>query len=128
MNNSTTEPTIETTTEATIQKGEFPLSPMSLNITLDTVAVFYCQHTTANVITWRINGTSLGDFPEGVSSAIISGGIFTLMIAALPDYNLTVIECEALFSDSPSAQTEPAIMMIQGMSLYVIVCHNYILL
>ena len=97
-----------------VDPGRFLQSPASLNITVDTVAVFPCQHSTADGITWRINGTILRDLPEGVSTDQNSDGTIILTITALPKYNQTVIECVALFTESPSDDTDPAIMMIQG--------------
>ena len=87
---------------------------MSLNITVDTVAVFPCQHPTADGIAWRINGSALWYFPEGVNTNQNSDGVFSLTIIALSKYNQTVIECVALFINFPSQETNPVIMMIQG--------------
>ena len=99
------------TTDST--SGRFLLSPMSLNLTVDAVAMFQCQHSTADGINWKINGATLRDFPEGISTDR-NGEIFSLTIIALPEYNQTAIECVALFSNSPSEGTDSAILMIQG--------------
>ena len=86
------------------------------------MAVFQCQHPTADAIAWRINGTTLRDFPEGVSIVRSSDGLLTLTIMALSEYNSTVIECVAVFFDSSSEETSPAIMMVQGKN--TIACHH----
>ena len=96
-----------------VDHGGFLRSPASLNITLDAVAVFQCQHPTADGINWRINGSGLRGLPEGVITDR-NDGVFFLIITALPVYNQTVIECVAFFSNSPSEETDPAIMIIQG--------------
>ena len=80
---------------------------MSLNETVNTVAEFYCQNTAADGITWTINGSTI--FPENVSQ-----GSFLLNITARPEYDQTVITCEAYFINSPVQETDPAVMRIQG--------------
>ena len=92
----------------------FLLSPVSLNITVDTVAIFQCQHPTADGINWRINGSALRDLLEGFSTDRNYDGVFTLTITGLPEYNYAVIKCVALFSNYPSEETDPAKMVIQG--------------
>ena len=91
----------------------FLISPASLNVTVDTVAVFQCQHPTAHGINWKINGSILRDFPDGFSSDR-SDGVFSLNIEALAEYNQIVIQCVAFFADSPSEESEQSLMMIQG--------------
>ena len=86
------------------------------------MAVFQCQHTTADGINWRINGSTLRDLPEGVSTDRGSDGVFILTITALLKYNQTMVECVAFFGDSPSERTNPAALMAQGK--YAIVCHH----
>ena len=108
---------------STVVSERFLLSPMPLNITVDTVAVFQCQHTTADGINWRINGSTLRDLPQTVSTDRTSDGIFTLTITAHSNYNQTVIECVALFADSPSERTNQASLIVQGKYVIVYVCH-----
>ena len=102
--------------------GKFLRSPVSLNVIVDTVAVLQCQHTSADGINWRINGSTLRDLPEGVSTYRSSDGIYILTIIALLKYNQTVVECVALFDDFPSERTNPAALMVQGK--YAIVCQH----
>ena len=93
----------------------FVISPASLNVTVDTVAVFQCQHPTAHVINWKINGSILQGLPEGFSAGRSDdGALFSLNIKALAEYNQTVIQCVAFFADSPSEESEQSLMMIQG--------------
>ena len=91
----------------------FLISPASLNVTVDGVAVFQCQHPNAHSIDWKINGSFLQDFPHGFST-VRNDGIFSLNIKALAEYNPIVIQCVAFFTDSPSEESEQSLMMIQG--------------
>ena len=86
------------------------------------MATFQYQHPTAAAISWRINVTFLSDFSEGISTVHSSDGVSTLTIVALPKYNSTVIECVAVFFDSPTEETTPAIMIVQGK--YTIACES----
>lgn len=92
----------------------FLISPASLNITVNTVAVFQCQHPNAHGINWKINGSILQDLPEGFSTDRSDDRVFSLNIEALAKYNQTVIQCVAFFLDSPSEESEQSLMMIQG--------------
>ena len=106
---------------STVEKGGFLQSPVSQNIAVDTVAVFRCHHPTATLIAWKINGTLIdqtmrSDFPEGVTiNRNIS--VATLTFVALLEYNQTRIQCVAFFTDFPSEETNPAILLIQGTSI-----------
>ena len=100
---------------ASVVDDVFLISPASLNVTVDTVAVFQCQHPNAHSIDWKINGSILQDFPDGISIDR-SDGVFSLSIEALAEYNQTVIQCVAFFIDSPSEESEQSLMMIQGIS------------
>ena len=91
----------------------FLISPAPLNVTVDTVALFQCQHPNAHGINWKINGSILQGFPDGFSIDR-NDGIFSLNIKALSEYNQTVIQCVAFFAGSPSEESERSIMMIQG--------------
>ena len=95
----------------------FLISPASLNVTVDTVAVFQCQHSTAHSINWKINGSILQDLPEGFSTDRSGDRVFSLNIEAFAEYNSTVIQCAAFFTGSPSEDSERSLMMIQGIYL-----------
>jgi hypothetical protein len=98
----------------------FLISPASLNVTVDTVAVFQCQHATAHGMNWKINDSILQDLPEGFSTDRSDDHVFSLNIEALAEYNNTVIQCLALFTDPPSEESEQSTMMIQGIYLILI--------
>lgn len=101
---------------ASVVDDTFLIHPVSLNVTVDTVAVFQCQHPTAHSINWKINGSILRDLPEGFSTDRSDDRVFSLNIEALAEYNSTVIQCAAFFLDSPSEESEQSLMMIQGIS------------
>jgi hypothetical protein len=90
------------------------LSPVSLNVIVDAVAVFQCQHPTAHGINWKINGSILQNLPEGFSTDRNDDRVFSLNIDAFAKYNQTVVQCVAFFANSPSEESEQSIMMIQG--------------
>ena len=97
--------------------------PTGLTVAQGQVATFHCQHSTADVIGWRLNDTALNghdsSFVRSVASSTShSDGVirYTLTIAALPEYNQTEIECVALFLDgSPVEYTDTVILTIQGL-------------
>ena len=96
------------------------MTPSSLNKTVEQgEAVFRCQHRSSDDITWRVNGTSISSH-DNISAWIIpvSDGrlVYFLSIATLPGFNITTIECGAIFFDgSPLLFTPLAALLIQGM-------------
>ena len=95
------------------------LSPVDQVVAQGQRAVFNCQHSTAHSIGWRLNGIPLLDTSlvgvEARSTALPGGVLNTVTIEALPEYNLTIIECVAIFFDhSPPQETEAATLTIQG--------------
>ena len=90
-----------------------------------TKAEFRCQHSTADSIDWRINGTSLGSFhPVNISTKGVttnSGLFHALNIIAVPAYNETLVECVAIFFDGLAPMMTPsAVLIIQGMYIHSI--------
>ena len=94
--------------------------PAPLNVTLGSVANFTCEHTAADFIGWRVNGSSADrvDFhcvqqetrfpPSGLP-------IHILTIEAVPECNNTVVQCVALNIDPPSSDLSPNVSLrIQG--------------
>ena len=83
------------------------------------VAKFWCQHSTADSIGWRINGTSLGSFhPKNVSTEGLTtpnGLSHALIISAVAAYNETLVECVAIFFDGSAPRVTPSVtLLIQG--------------
>ena len=102
--------------------AEIPTSEM---IELDGVeqAVCRCRHRSPDaIIGWRVNGSSLGQFPDITTGSINENGslVYTLTIPARSDYSGMVVVCLALFTDgSPTESTPPAtVIFTTGLSKY----------
>ena len=99
--------------------------PSSINVTLGEERKFQCQHSDADTITWRINGTRLADYhplhivthtemssSENHSTTAV---VHILTIQEVQVYNETTIQCEAVFFDtSPSELSRAAVSLVQG--------------
>ena len=80
-------------------------------------AVFQCKHPTTD---WRVNGTLLGHPPPpdiilGTEDGTL---VETLTVIAYPQYNGTVVECEAVFRSAPP-ELSPAVVL-QGNCEYTV--------
>ena len=79
--------------------------------------MFRCQHPTADIIRWRINGTLIGRNPPPYVIPITIRDedntlVDILIIVARVEYSGTVVECVARFDDgTPDEQTEPAVLL-----------------
>ena len=96
------------------------ITPAQRTVAQKQIARFDCQHSTADAIGWRLNGTTFLDRSlQGVSasSTSLAGGVLnTLTIVALPDYNQTSIECVAFFdTGSPIEVTDIIMLTVQGL-------------
>ena len=93
--------------------GGFVEVPRSLNVTVDAKATFQCSHPRANVIVWLINTTEINRHTEieGTFHVNFRGNVLT--VTALPEYNTTVIQCQAYFFTGSITSTA-AILNIQG--------------
>ena len=83
-------------------------------------AIFICQHPTANAIGWRLDGKPLlNSHLDNVSAVTtsVTGSIQNILtIVANPQYNLTEVECVALYFDgSPFMNPGVVTMTIQGL-------------
>ena len=76
---------------------EFIESPSNISVLLgfETEAVFRCRHSTANAISWRVDGSPVQEFPNITIS--LSNQLYTLTIPAMLKYNGTEVVCVALF-------------------------------
>ena len=87
------------------------IAPAQKTVAQGWEAGFNCQHSTADAIGWRLNGTTFLDKSlEGVSasSTSLAGGVLnTLTIVAHPEYNQTRIGCVAFF-DTCLLYTSPS--------------------
>ena len=96
----------------------FVVEPLSLNVTVGEEVVFQCEHSSAAIIAWQINGTLLNDQPELENDFIdtTTGRLHTLTVNALAKYNTTSIQCEPLFTSSngqgSNEATDPVVLQM----------------
>ena len=93
---------------------EFTESPSNISVLLgfETEAVFRCRHSTADAISWKVNGLPVQEFPNITIS--LSSQLYTLTIPARLEYNGTEVVCVALFigGSLPDEETTPATLTI----------------
>ena len=79
-------------------------------------AVFRCRHLSTEAdITWRVNGSSVRQFPDITTGSTNNNGAIVniLTIPATLDYNGTQAVCVAFFvNGSPPEVTPPAMLII----------------
>ena len=83
-------------------------------------ATFYCQHSSSDEISWRVNGTSEKQLnsPNIFSNNEMQGNdrIYSLSIKNISEFYQTTVECVAIFFDSPSQLLSPTVtLLIQGL-------------
>ena len=90
--------------------GVFIEIPRSQNVSVGETAEFRCQHSIADGIRWKVNGSVLRpiDFPRGVHKRV-ENQLHILTIIGLPEYNGTEVVGDAYhFDGSYPEETEPA--------------------
>lgn len=103
-------------------ESEFILSPVSQVIPSGLQqAIFYCIHSTAESIGWRVDYVPLGRVHHmymGISTCTNrrrDGVIINrLKVDADQEYDGLVVECVALFGDRPPNISQPANLTIEG--------------
>ena len=76
---------------------------------------FRCRHMSSNaLITWRVNGSPVGQFPDIRSASVNESGniVHTLTVPDEPAYNGTVVECVAAFVDGTPTEVTPTATVI----------------
>ena len=96
-------------------------------------AVFVCRNPTADLIDWFVNGSLVGrNPPPGVLPGIVqtdNGTIVnTLTIVGRPEYNGTVVVCEAFFRAGSRSELSPE-AYLQGylastVLIYALMCNG----
>lgn len=102
--------------------SEFEIIPRSIVIpgSASRHVVFSCQHSTADIIFWLVNGRTPNYFPNithcefTVADSEIT--LHQLKIPATEIYNNTEVICQAIFLNSaqPIQRTEPAVLTVIG--------------
>ena len=87
---------------------------MSLIIEFEHAHNTTCHKNFNHIITWRVNGSPLGQFPDIRSGSIDENGsrVDTLTIPAEPQYNGTEVECLAVFLDGSPTEVTPIATII----------------
>ena len=92
--------------------------PLPLNVTSEQSALFRCTHTTADIIAWRVNNTSVRNLPISVAhetSAVLNGTLTSnLTIETNLRYDDTQVDCVALFFTTATELSPTATLRIQG--------------
>lgn len=113
---------------------EFTVSPTSQVVPTGLQqTIFYCIHTTAESIGWRVNDAPLAhQIYTGISACINrrrDGVIINrLKVDIEQAYDGLKIECAALFSDRPPIISEPANLTIEGtgmLCIHVLIANIY---
>ena len=78
--------------------------------------MFRCRHLSTDAdITWRVNGSPVGQFPDIATGSINDNGtlVNTLTIPAFPAYNGTEVVCLAFVHGPPTViESTPAVTLI----------------
>ena len=90
--------------------------PASVAVELGTVTPSCrCRHMILDAhISWSVNGSPSGWFPDITSGFVNESGIivYTLTIPAEPQYNGTEVVCVAVFFDGSPTETTPAAIIL----------------
>ena len=102
--------------------------PTSQMVFVGVEAEFRCRHPTADVIAWRVNGTSLGQNPPPDilpdTDRVGDGSLVnTLTIIARLRYNGTEVECLAVFLEESPTETSPT-ALLQGTCIVIMLSIN----
>lgn len=99
----------------------FTETPQPKNVSSGEIATFQCQHSTADSIGWKLNGTLLNVYTPPNTTVIsypLSNGdiVFRLIITAFQHYNTTQIVCIAIFPTEGlgAVESTPVTLLIQG--------------
>ena len=97
-----------------------------MTVFLNQSAAFTCE-TDGGLSGWKINGTLPGDLPPAVGSDLEFSSTNTdegttllkLTIPARAEYNNTRVQCLTGTFDGSSAESETAILKVQGIALCI---------
>ena len=93
----------------------FTVHPVSVTQVEGTNVVFECLYPNVTAYGWAFNGTRLAFFPSDVGTDSPSGDSpASLTIPAIPEYNNTVVHCEAVGGGVGNIRSESATLKVQG--------------
>lgn len=89
----------------------FTISPEDVVVPEGLFVVFKCQHSTT-VVFWRVNGESVRGNTTHFPSTVANGSniIFMFTMMAKPEFNNSIVECEAV----DNGQSVTAQLVVQG--------------
>ena len=85
-------------------------------------AVFECLYPGVTY-SWLLNGTILSNFPTSITTnSPLEGSPATLTIPARPEYNNTVVQCEAIVRVGRRSRelSKNAMFLVYGESMYIL--------
>ena len=101
--------------------------PQSVTVNSGGQAQFRCEHPSAEGYIWLINGTALRNLPQNVLMNFIEENGVLLLGQALPEYNMTSVQCVATFTNRLPLQSFHATLTVQGEIVCPIQCILHVL-
>ena len=97
----------------------FTVNPVSVTQAEGMNVVFECLYPNATSFSWAVNGTSRSVFPPDIVAVSPSGDSpASLTIPAKPEYNNTVVHCEAVGEGVGNVRSESVSLKVQGTYMY----------
>ena len=109
----------------------FSIIPSSQVVSVGEEAVFKCRYPTADSIHWIVNGSLVGfNHPPDILPGIVqtdSGTLVnTLTIVGHPEYNGTVVVCEAFFREGSRSELSPEALLQGQHNSNILLAYNNI--
>ena len=90
-------------------------TPVSLTVTIGAESRFRCRHPNSSGILWSVNGTFLSNLPDSLRNFVeVQDSGHTLTVTAYPQFNMSSIQCVAIFINGSSIYAQPVTLEIQG--------------
>ena len=103
-------------------------SPQSVNTTVNRVAIINCTYV-GDALRWKANGQNIFNNQNGFAIfevPLVSQGLImsTLTVVTSLDKNNTNITCIAVSEDHSFDESEPALLLLQGMHTMHVFCYR----
>ena len=86
------------------------MCPSNTTQSVGSEAKFRCRHqSTDAIIIWRVNGSSVSEFPGAVAVTVFNEG--NLTIPAIPENDGIEVVCLALFTDGRLPEETPPVTL-----------------